>query len=77
MPCAPRLRDTEGQRHDAGLKPREVTRLERAVGGVEVSAMYALYDGSGLTTMMNPHEWPTASLSPQRGSQLRAKGQGR
>lgn len=45
----------------SGLKPREVTRLEAAVGGVEVSAMYALYDGTSLATMMNPRARPAPS----------------
>lgn len=42
----------------AGLKAREVTRLERAVTSVEVHALFALHDGARLTTMVDPRGWP-------------------
>lgn len=44
----------------AGLKAREVTRLEKAVTSVELRALIALHDGEQLTTMMDPRAWPAA-----------------
>ncbi|HVP65835.1 MAG TPA: hypothetical protein VMT17_01075 [Anaeromyxobacteraceae bacterium] len=51
----------------AGLKPREVTRLEAAVRSIDVRSMYALYDGTSLNTIMKPRAWFPVSANPRRG----------